>query len=29
LTYNCRNWKTHLTDNKNYMKRMYGKWEMI
>ena len=25
LTYNCRNWTTHLTDNKNYMKRMYGK----
>ena len=25
LTYNCRNWSTHLTDNKNYMKRTYGK----
>lgn len=25
LTYSCRNWSTHLTDNKNYMKRMYGK----
>ena len=25
ITYCVRNWSTHLTDNKNYMKRMYGK----
>lgn len=25
ITYCVKNWKTHLTDNKNYMKRMYGK----